>query len=157
MAYFDGRISKAERVPRHVNRQNHFEVPSELYREIEEQKSVVDQMLKKEAEREKTYEQMLYMTRYSFCFTNTTIKEDQGRQIAIMNLGHQFDNPRTTKDELQKAYEECKDIPMEQRALIENFLIIESELDYAMQNALFRKAAKLEKQIIDKNQWLQQL
>ncbi|GJT18823.1 hypothetical protein Tco_0877529 [Tanacetum coccineum] len=57
-AYFDGRISEAERVPRHVNRQNHYEVPSELYREIEEQKRAVDQMLKKEAEREEMYEQM---------------------------------------------------------------------------------------------------
>ncbi|GJR54278.1 hypothetical protein Tco_1404799 [Tanacetum coccineum] len=57
-AYFDGRISEAERVPRHVNRQNHYEVPSELYREIEEQKRAVDEMLKKEAEREKAYEQM---------------------------------------------------------------------------------------------------
>ncbi|GJU91469.1 phospholipase-like protein [Tanacetum coccineum] len=29
-AYFDGRIGQAERVPRHVNRQNMYEVPSEL-------------------------------------------------------------------------------------------------------------------------------
>ncbi|GKB01253.1 hypothetical protein Tco_0829297 [Tanacetum coccineum] len=84
-------------------------------------------------------------------------REDRGRQLAIMNLGHQFDNACIAKDELRKAYEECIDISMEQRALIENFLKIESELDYAMQNALFRKAEKLEKQIIDKNQWLQQL
>ncbi|GKC03181.1 hypothetical protein Tco_0994791, partial [Tanacetum coccineum] len=52
------------------------------------------------------------------------------------------------KDELRKAYEEWRDIPMEQRALIEIYLKIESELDYAMHNALFKKAAKLEKQII---------
>ncbi|GKD59744.1 hypothetical protein Tco_1297253 [Tanacetum coccineum] len=85
------------------------------------------------------------------------IQEDRGRQLAIVNLCHQFDNACTAKDELRKAYEECRDIPMEQRALIENFLKIEAELDYAMQNDLFRKAAKLEKQIIDKIQWLQQL
>ncbi|GKE85134.1 hypothetical protein Tco_1558876, partial [Tanacetum coccineum] len=85
------------------------------------------------------------------------IQEDRGRQIAIMNLGHQFDNVITTKDELRKAYEECRDIPLVQRALIEKFLKIESELDQQMQNALFRKAAKLEKQIRDKNKWLQQL
>nr|GEV23838.1 hypothetical protein [Tanacetum cinerariifolium] len=83
--------------------------------------------------------------------------EDRGLQLAIMNLGHQFDNACTAKDDLQKAYEECKDIPMEQRALIENLLKIESEFDYAMQNALFRKVAILEKQTIDKNHWLQQL
>ncbi|GJQ93800.1 phospholipase-like protein [Tanacetum coccineum] len=61
------------------------------------------------------------------------------------------------KDEMRKAYEECRDIPLVQRALIENFLKIESELDQQMQNALFRKASKLEKQIRDKNKWLQQL
>ncbi|GJR74227.1 hypothetical protein Tco_0086592 [Tanacetum coccineum] len=72
-------------------------------------------------------------------------KEDRGRQLAIMNLGHQFDNAITAKDELRKAYEEYRDIPLVQRALIENFLKIESELDQQMQNALFRKAAKLEK------------
>ncbi|GJZ95508.1 transposase, MuDR, MULE transposase domain protein [Tanacetum coccineum] len=85
------------------------------------------------------------------------IQEDRGRQLAIMNLGHQFDNAITAKDELRKAYEECRDIPLVQRALIENFLKIESELDQQMQNALFGKAAKLEKQIRDKNKWLQQL
>ncbi|GKB16500.1 hypothetical protein Tco_0850423 [Tanacetum coccineum] len=85
------------------------------------------------------------------------IQEDRGRQLAIMNLGHEFDNACTTKDELRKAYEECRDIPLEQLALIENFLKIESDKDYEMHNALFRKAAKLEKQIIDKNHWLQQL
>ncbi|GJT53795.1 hypothetical protein Tco_0988849 [Tanacetum coccineum] len=69
-----------------------------------------------------------------------THDEDRVRQLAIMNLGHQFDNACTAKDELRKAYEEYRDIPIEQRALIENFLKIESELDYAMENALFRKA-----------------
>ncbi|GKF02097.1 hypothetical protein Tco_0029020, partial [Tanacetum coccineum] len=44
--------------PRHVNRQNHYEVPSEFYREFEEQKRVVDQMRKKDDEHEKMYEQV---------------------------------------------------------------------------------------------------
>ncbi|GKB26083.1 hypothetical protein Tco_0865484, partial [Tanacetum coccineum] len=57
-AYFDGRISEEQRIPRHVNRQNHYEVPSEFYRELEEQKRVVDQMRKKDDEREKMYEQV---------------------------------------------------------------------------------------------------
>ncbi|GJV68757.1 hypothetical protein Tco_1484266 [Tanacetum coccineum] len=83
------------------------------------------------------------------------IQEDRGRQLAIMNLGHQFDNAITAKDEMRKAYVECRDIPLVQRALIENFLKIEFELDQQMQNALFRKATKLEKQIRDKNKWLQ--
>nr|GEU52279.1 transposase, MuDR, MULE transposase domain protein [Tanacetum cinerariifolium] len=81
------------------------------------------------------------------------IKEDRDRQMAITNLAHEFDNACTAKDELRKAYEECRDIPLEQRALIENFLKIESDKDYKMHNALFRKAEKLEKQIIDKNHW----
>ncbi|GJS68266.1 hypothetical protein Tco_0682831 [Tanacetum coccineum] len=45
-AYFDGRVSEAERIPRHLNRQNHYEVPSEFYREFEEQISGLDQMMK---------------------------------------------------------------------------------------------------------------
>ncbi|GKD15415.1 hypothetical protein Tco_1199822 [Tanacetum coccineum] len=45
-AYFDGRVSEAERIPRHLNRQNHYEVPSEFYREFEEQRSWMDQMMK---------------------------------------------------------------------------------------------------------------
>nr|GEX57726.1 hypothetical protein [Tanacetum cinerariifolium] len=50
-AYFDGIIDQAERVPHFLNRQNMFEVPSDFYRDFEE-------MRKKDAEREKMYEQM---------------------------------------------------------------------------------------------------
>nr|GEZ78756.1 hypothetical protein [Tanacetum cinerariifolium]GFA48286.1 hypothetical protein [Tanacetum cinerariifolium] len=45
-AYFDGRVSEAERPPRHLNRQNHYEVPSEFYRDFQEQRSGLDQMMK---------------------------------------------------------------------------------------------------------------
>ncbi|GJS48297.1 phospholipase-like protein [Tanacetum coccineum] len=62
-----------------------------------------------------------------------------------------------TKDELGKAYEKCRDIPLEQRDLIKNFLKTEAELDYQMNNALLLKAAKLEKQIRDKTAWVQQI
>nr|GEX21858.1 hypothetical protein [Tanacetum cinerariifolium] len=51
-----------------------------------------------------------------------TKREDRGRQLALMNLGHQFDDTIIAKDELQKSYEECRDIPLEQRVLIEDFL-----------------------------------
>ncbi|GJS85191.1 hypothetical protein Tco_0751732 [Tanacetum coccineum] len=78
------------------------------------------------------------------------IQEDRGRQLAMMNLAHEFNDASTAKDELRKAYEECRDIPLEQRALIENFLKIESELDYEMNNDLLLKATMLEKQIRDK-------
>ncbi|GJY69059.1 hypothetical protein Tco_0472041 [Tanacetum coccineum] len=37
-AYFDGRISEAGRIPRHLNCQNHYEVPLEIYLQIEEEK-----------------------------------------------------------------------------------------------------------------------
>ncbi|GKE66497.1 hypothetical protein Tco_1520658 [Tanacetum coccineum] len=58
------------------------------------------------------------------------IQEDRVHQLAMMNLAHQFNDASIAKDELRKAYEECRDIPLEQRAVIENFLKIESELDY---------------------------
>ncbi|GKF35191.1 hypothetical protein Tco_0108391, partial [Tanacetum coccineum] len=57
-AYFDGSISEAERIPRPFNRQNLYAVPSEFYRDFEQQKRALEQMMKKDAEREKTYEQM---------------------------------------------------------------------------------------------------
>nr|GEY15048.1 phospholipase-like protein [Tanacetum cinerariifolium] len=47
-------------------------------------------------------------------------KEDQVRQLAMMNLAHEFNDASTAKDELGKAYEKCRDIPLEQRDLIEN-------------------------------------
>nr|GEX04482.1 retrovirus-related Pol polyprotein from transposon TNT 1-94 [Tanacetum cinerariifolium] len=56
--------------------------------------------------------------------------------MAIMNLACEFDNACTAKDKLQKAYEECKDISLEQGVLIENVLKIESDKDYEMHNAL---------------------
>nr|GEU99757.1 hypothetical protein [Tanacetum cinerariifolium] len=78
-------------------------------------------------------------------------EEDQVRQLAMMNLAHQFNDASIAKDELRKAYEECKDIPLEQRDVIENFLKIESELDYEMKRDLLWNGAKLGKLIRDKN------
>nr|GEY03317.1 reverse transcriptase domain-containing protein [Tanacetum cinerariifolium] len=78
------------------------------------------------------------------------IQEDRGRQLAIMNLVDQYGDEIEAKNELLKAYEQCKDISMDKRAKIENFLKMESKLDYKMQSALFTKVAKLEKQIRDK-------
>nr|GEX92853.1 hypothetical protein [Tanacetum cinerariifolium]GEX92870.1 hypothetical protein [Tanacetum cinerariifolium] len=226
-AYFDGRISELERMPRHLNRQNHYEVPSEFYREFEEQKRVVDQMMKKDTEREKMYEQVRKFMQdmkvgpvpqankgliiggsSSFPTANNSFFEDaiafgypklatpypvaswnegknanvsplnlgndfaddnagedkvmimveratgnyfvhenddRGRQLSIMNLAHEFNDACTTKEDLWKAYEECRDIPLEQRALIDIYLKIASELDYEMHNALLWQAAKLEK------------
>ncbi|GJZ04848.1 phospholipase-like protein [Tanacetum coccineum] len=46
-AYFDGRNIKDERIPRHLNRNNYFEVPSEMYREFEEQRRGYKKMMEK--------------------------------------------------------------------------------------------------------------
>nr|GEY66753.1 hypothetical protein [Tanacetum cinerariifolium] len=85
------------------------------------------------------------------------IQEDRGRQLKMMNLAYEFNDASTAKDELRKAYEECGDIPLEQRALIEIFLKIETDLDYEMNNDLLLKATMLEKQIRDKTGWIQQI
>ncbi|GJW37153.1 hypothetical protein Tco_0060073 [Tanacetum coccineum] len=61
----------------------------------------------------------------------------------MMNLAHQFNDAIIAKDELRKAYEECRDIPLEQRAVIEKFMKIESELDYEMNRDLLWNGAKL--------------
>ncbi|GKD23565.1 hypothetical protein Tco_1225268 [Tanacetum coccineum] len=80
--------------------------------------------------------------------------EDKARQKAIMDLAMQFDNACTAKDDMRKSYEKCNDIPQESRALIDTFLKQESDKDYEMHNALFRKTEKIEKQIETKYVWL---
>nr|GEX39213.1 hypothetical protein [Tanacetum cinerariifolium] len=48
------------------------------------------------------------------CYDNVDRnKADRGRQLAMMNLAHEFNDTCSAKDELHKAYEECRDIPME--------------------------------------------
>ncbi|GJX17627.1 phospholipase-like protein [Tanacetum coccineum] len=44
-AYFDGRSFEDEQIPRHLNRNNYFEVPSEMYREFEEQRRGYQEMI----------------------------------------------------------------------------------------------------------------
>nr|GEU89141.1 hypothetical protein [Tanacetum cinerariifolium] len=46
-AYYDGRNIEDERIPRHLNRNNLFKVPSEMYREFEEQMRGYKQMMQK--------------------------------------------------------------------------------------------------------------
>nr|GFB16650.1 phospholipase-like protein [Tanacetum cinerariifolium] len=53
-AYFDGGIGQAERVPRHLNFQNMYEVPSELYRQFEEQKIDLEKQKREIEEIKKT-------------------------------------------------------------------------------------------------------
>ncbi|GJV17120.1 hypothetical protein Tco_1362443 [Tanacetum coccineum] len=70
------------------------------------------------------------------------IEEDKVRQLTIMNLAVEFENASIAKGDMRKAYEECNDIPEEKRALIDIYLKEESDKDYEMYNALFKKAKK---------------
>ncbi|GJU03162.1 hypothetical protein Tco_1113500 [Tanacetum coccineum] len=84
------------------------------------------------------------------------IDEDIIRQKALMELAVQFENASAAKSDFRKAYEKCYDITHESRALIDTFLKQESNKDYDMNLALYRKAAKIENQIESKFVWLSQ-
>nr|GEW61734.1 hypothetical protein [Tanacetum cinerariifolium] len=75
------------------------------------------------------------------------IDEDIIRQKALMELAVQFENASATKNDFRKAYEKCYDITHESRTLIDTFLKQESNKDYDMYLALYRKAAKIKNQI----------
>ncbi|GJY16042.1 hypothetical protein Tco_0386464 [Tanacetum coccineum] len=75
-------------------------------------------------------------------------------QKAILDLALQFDNACTTKEDLRKAYEKCNHIPQESRALIDTFLKEGSDKDYELNLSMYRKAAKLEKQMNAKLAWI---
>nr|GFB68819.1 hypothetical protein [Tanacetum cinerariifolium] len=49
-AYFDGRSFEEEQIPRHLKRNNYFEVASEMYREFEEHRRGYQQMKEKNAD-----------------------------------------------------------------------------------------------------------
>ncbi|GKC51784.1 hypothetical protein Tco_1074529 [Tanacetum coccineum] len=82
------------------------------------------------------------------------IDEDMVHQKAILDLALQFDNACTTKEDLRKAYEKCNHIPQESRALIDTFLKEGSDKDYELNLCMYRKAAKLEKQMNAKLAWI---
>ncbi|GJX78877.1 hypothetical protein Tco_0327026 [Tanacetum coccineum] len=64
------------------------------------------------------------------------INEDIVRHKAITELAVQFDNARTTKEDLRKTYEKCNDIPQENCVLIDTFLKQEFDKDYEMHLSL---------------------
>ncbi|GJS25114.1 phospholipase-like protein [Tanacetum coccineum] len=88
-AYFDGRNIEDERIPRHLNRNNYFEVPSEMYREFKEQRRGSNVLMKlHEALDEKAIleEQILtLMHRFADRFTD--------RRVEINNLMVLHDHP----------------------------------------------------------------
>nr|GEW18028.1 phospholipase-like protein [Tanacetum cinerariifolium] len=49
-AYFDGHSFEEEQIPRQLNQNNYFEVPSEMYRDFEEQRRGYQQMKEKNAD-----------------------------------------------------------------------------------------------------------
>nr|GEY51600.1 hypothetical protein [Tanacetum cinerariifolium] len=63
----------------------------------------------------------------------------------------------TTKDDLRNAYEKCNDIPQESHALIDNFLKEGFDKDYELNLSMYKKAAKIEKQMNAKLVWLQKI
>ncbi|GJZ69178.1 hypothetical protein Tco_0632728 [Tanacetum coccineum] len=75
------------------------------------------------------------------------IEEDKVRQLVIVNIAVEFENASIAKDDMRKAYDECSDITQEKRALIDTYLKQESDKDYEMHYALFRKAGKIEHQM----------
>ncbi|GJX64082.1 hypothetical protein Tco_0298425 [Tanacetum coccineum] len=82
------------------------------------------------------------------------IDEDMVNQKAILDLALQFDNACTTKEDLRKAYEKCNYIPQESRALIDTFLKEGCDKDYELNLSMYRKAAKLEKQMNAELAWI---
>ncbi|GKB55787.1 hypothetical protein Tco_0911973 [Tanacetum coccineum] len=84
------------------------------------------------------------------------IDKDMVRQKAILDLALQFDEACTTKDDLRKAYEKCNDITQESRALIDNFLKEGSDKDYELNLSMYKKAAKIKKQLNAKLVWLRE-
>ncbi|GJV77390.1 RNA-directed DNA polymerase, eukaryota [Tanacetum coccineum] len=74
--------------------------------------------------------------------------------VAETGSAMQFDNASAAKQDLRQAYEKCNDIPQETRNLIDAFLKRESDKDYEINLAMYRKAGKIEKQIEAKYVWL---
>ncbi|GKF96681.1 hypothetical protein Tco_0292502 [Tanacetum coccineum] len=60
------------------------------------------------------------------------------------------------KDDLRKAYGKCNDIPQESRALIDTFLKEGSDKDYELNLSMYKKAAKIKKQMNAKLVWLRE-
>nr|GEU41806.1 hypothetical protein [Tanacetum cinerariifolium] len=87
-------------------------------------------------------------------FVQKQIDEDMVHQKAILDLALQFDNACTTKKDFRKAYKKYNHIPQESRALIDTLLKEGSDKDYELNLSMYKKAAKLEKQMNAKLAWI---
>nr|GEY83447.1 hypothetical protein [Tanacetum cinerariifolium] len=80
-AYFDGRRFEDEQIPRHLNRNNYFEVPSEMYREFKEQRKGYQQMKEKNDD-----------------MIDKTKKKDKTKKLSPRNLGNNFADENVSVD-----------------------------------------------------------
>ncbi|GJY17358.1 hypothetical protein Tco_0388849 [Tanacetum coccineum] len=84
------------------------------------------------------------------------IKEDKGRQDALLELAFRFEDSCAVRDDLRKAYEKCNDMSQESRALICTFLKESSGNDHKLLLSMYGKASWLEKHMGAKLAWLQE-
>ncbi|GKF47116.1 hypothetical protein Tco_0136918 [Tanacetum coccineum] len=124
-------------------------VQKQIDKDIVHQKAILDLALQfdnactTKEDLRKAYEKCNHIPQESRALIDTFLKE-----------ALQFDNACTTKEDLRKAYEKCNHIPQESRALINTFLKEGSDKDYELNLSLYRKAAKLEKQMNAKLAWI---
>ncbi|GKB09280.1 hypothetical protein Tco_0837592 [Tanacetum coccineum] len=113
-AYFDGRSFEDEQIPRHLNRNNYFEVPSEMYREFEEQRRGYQEMKENNNnidfhnnESNHQNESHLEKPKCSFAFGDYNEYEDEKNEFDDVV----DDNPQTNYQKWQKYISFKLDIP----------------------------------------------
>ncbi|GJZ10100.1 phospholipase-like protein [Tanacetum coccineum] len=84
-AYFDGHNIEDERIPCHINRNNYFEVPSEMYREFKEQRRGYRQMMEKSDD---IYQALPPTTVLPKKRNNKTKEKGKAAKLSPLNLGN---------------------------------------------------------------------
>nr|GFB66042.1 hypothetical protein [Tanacetum cinerariifolium] len=84
-AYFDGRIFEEEQIPRQLNRNNYFKVPSEMYQDFEEQRRGYQQLKEKNADMYEKLTRFMENTRRVPEAHTTTIIADQHFGVSDMS------------------------------------------------------------------------
>nr|GEU35798.1 retrovirus-related Pol polyprotein from transposon TNT 1-94 [Tanacetum cinerariifolium] len=117
-AYFDGRSFEDEQIPRHLNRNNYFEVPSEMYLEFEKQRRGYQQVKEKNDDMyEKMTRSIEDMRRVQEANTTPIItdqhfsvsdisrfqsyqKKGKTKKLSPLNLGNTFVDENESGDDL---------------------------------------------------------
>nr|GEU88372.1 hypothetical protein [Tanacetum cinerariifolium] len=94
-AYFDGRSFEEEQIPRQLNQNNYFEVPSEMYRDFEEQRRGYQQLKEKNADMYEKLTRFMENTRRVPEAQTTPIIADQHFGVSDMS-GFQSYQPGTS-------------------------------------------------------------